>query len=438
MELIPLLIISILLLIVLNGVFSGMEIALVSVPRARLKRYEKEQRPGAATAIELQKDIDGFFAVVQIGVTFIGTLSSAIGGSAAIEIFNPVIKLLGIPADSTAAHIVAVLGVSITISFFSLVIGELVPKSLARRNPGKISLFLAGPFKYFSAILKPGVWLLTGVTRLILRVFGIKGPSTTSGLTTEEFRMMASELVESRQMPIDIHNMIVRVTRLSQIRVEDVMIPRYKIVSVKVESKQDPNLRDRLLRTYRKHHYSSYPIIDRIGENILGVVNIKDLLMYDDTRSVVQLLRPPTFTARGQTLDRVLASMQKNDEQLSVVVDEHGMIDGIITLEDLLEEFVGEAGGVEPPTFTTGDPVPQEEGSIVVDGLITLHELNELHSITLPHSFYYSTLAGFVLDKLGSIPQVGDHLDHEGLRFTVMEMDRNRIKLLKISKLQSE
>jgi CBS domain containing-hemolysin-like protein len=93
---------------------------------------------------------------------------------------------------------------------------------------------------------------------------------------------------------------------------------------------------------------------------------------------------------------------------------------------------------VEPPTFTTGDPVPQEEGSIVVDGLITLHELNELHSITLPHSFYYSTLAGFVLDKLGSIPQVGDHLDHEGLRFTVMEMDRNRIKLLKISKLQSE
>ncbi|HMK37499.1 MAG TPA: transporter associated domain-containing protein, partial [Desulfomonilaceae bacterium] len=262
-------------------------------------------------------------------------------------------------------------------------------------------------------------------------------PSTAGPvLTPDEFRMMASELVETRQIPSSVYDMLVRVTRLSQIRVEDVMIPRHKIVAIKMDSKYDPNLKDKIIKTYRRHPFTNFLIIDRKGENVLGMVNVKDLLLYDNPRDIAQSFRQPTFTARGQSLDRVLATMQHNHVHLSVVVDEHGIIDGIISLEDILEELVGEIEGSMPSSVET-KPIPDTTKGFVVDGLITLHELNELHSIPLPQSLYYSTLAGFVLDKMGKIPSPGDHIDYEGLRIKVLEMDGNRIKELKIAPLRT-
>ncbi len=427
----PILITTIGLLILLNSVFVCVEMALVSVPRARLKRYEKEKLPGARTAIGLQKDIDVFFATVQIGVTFIATLSSAIGGASAVDMFTPLLEKIGISPDSALGHIMAVLLVSVAIAYVSVVVGELAPKSLARRYPGKISLLLAKPFSIIANIFRPIVWFLTKSTRAFLRLFGFKADQKSASFTPEELRMMASELVESRQMTADIYDMLVRVTRLSQIRVEDIMIPRHKIVAIKAESKNDPLLRERLIKAFRKYHYTYYPVVDRRGENVLGVVNIKDLLFYDDTGKVSLLLRLPNFTARGRPLDKVLAEMQRLDEQLSVVVDEHGIIDGIVTMEDVLEELTGEArSGM---AALTGDVKSASSDRILtVDGLITLHELQEQHRIILPHSHYYSTLAGFVLDKLGKIPSPGDYVDYENLRFEILSMDRNRIKELRI------
>jgi putative hemolysin len=431
----PLLITAIVLLIVVNGLFACMEIAMVSVPKARLRRFEKEKRAGAATAIALQKDIDSFFAAVQIGVTFIASLSSAIGGASAVEIFSPVIRKLGIALDSTTAHVISVLGVTVLISYITLVIGELAPKSIARRYPGRISLLFAGPFRAFATWTKPIIWVLTASTRCVLRIIGIVPSAPGPVLTPEEFRFMASELLETRQIPASVYDMLVRATRLTQIRVEDVMIPRHRIVAVKADSKYDPHLRDKIIKTYRKHPFTNFPVIDRKGENVLGMVNIKDLLLHDDARNVPQVLRQPAFTARGQSLDRVLATMQQNNVHLSVVVDEHGIIDGIISLEDILEELIGEIEGAIP-TPDASTPVRSSPKGSVVDGLITLHELNELHSISLPQSLYYSTLAGFVLDKMGKIPVAGDSVEFETWRIEVLEMEGNRIKELRITPLK--
>jgi len=424
------------LLILLNGLFSCLEIALVSVPRARLKRFENEKLPGASTAIFLQRNIDDFFAAVQIGITFIATLSSAIAGAFSGELFAPLIGAIGVSPASPWGKLLALLGVTVTISYLSLVFGELVPKSLARRYPGRISLILARPFRIFSAIARPVVRLLTASTRVVLRLVRIQPSSKGAILTPEEFRMMASELVESRQMPARIYDMVVRVTRLSQIRVEDVMIPRHRIVAVKVDSRQDPNMRNEILKTYRKHPYTNFPVIDQKGENVLGLVNVKDLLLHEETQKVSALLRQATFTARGQSLDRVLATMQKNDSQLSVVVDEHGIIDGIVTLEDVLEELIGEIES-EFPRRLGYSSLPDSERGFAVDGLITLHELRELHSIPLPQSLYYSTLAGFVLDKMGRIPSAGDYVDYDEWRFQVVEMEGNRVKELRIDPLKT-
>src|SRR4030042_710890 len=184
------------------------------------------------------------------------------------------------------------------------------------------------------------------------------------------------------------------------------------------------------------HPYTNFPVIDQKGENVLGLVNVKDLLLHEETQKMSALLRPATFTARGQSLDRVLATMQKNDVQLSVVVDEHGIIDGIITLEDVLEELIGEIESEFPRRLGYAS-LPDSERGFAVDGLITLHELKELHSIALPQSLYYSTLAGFVLDKMGRIPSAGDYVDHDEWRFQVVEMEGNRVKELRIDPLKT-
>lgn len=431
----PVLVATIFFLILLNGLFACMEIALVSVPRARLKRFQKENLPGASTAIALQKDIDRFFATVQVGVTFIGSLTSAIGGASAHELFAPALERMGISPHSTVGHVLPILGVTVTICYISLVVGELVPKSLARRYPGRISLKFAGPFKVFASWMLPAVSLLTVSTRSVLRLMGIKAAQAPT-LTPEELRLMASELVESRQMPTRIYDMLVRVTRFSQVRVEDVMIPRTKIVAVRVDSSQDPGMKEKILSVFQQHPYTYYPVMDKRGENIFGLVNVKDLLLHRDPAPVSAMLRPAFFAVRGQTLDQILAAMQKNDEQMWVVVDEHGTIDGIITLEDVLEELTGEIESGVPARLELGAHAV-ERRMFMVDGLITLHELKEHYSISLPQSLYYSTLAGFMLDKLGKIPSAGEYVDFDNWRFEVVAMERNRIKEVRVVPLKT-
>ncbi len=433
----PILVCVIGLLILVNSLFACIEIALVSVPRSRLKRFQNEKKPGASTAIFLQKNIDDFFATVQIGVTFVGTLSSVIAGAFAGDLFSPLISAAGVAPSSSFGKVLALLGATISISYISLVVGELVPKSLARRYPGRISLILARPFRVFAAIMRPVVRVLTASTRAVLKLIKIGPSSKAAAMTPEELRMMASELVESRQMPARIYDMLVRVTRLSQTRVEDVMIPRHRIAAVKVDSRHDLNIRNKILKTYKKYPYTNLPVIDRKGENVLGLVNVKDLLLHEEAKTASALLRPATFTARGQPLDRVLAAMQQNKVQLSVVVDEHGIVDGIITLEDILEELIGEIESDVPPRLGYAT-LPDYARGLVVDGLMTLHELKELHSIVLPQSLYYSTLAGFVLDKMGRIPSAGDYVDYNDWRFQVVEMEGNRIKALRIDPLKTE
>lgn len=417
-------------LILLNGVFACMEIALVSVSRVRLRRLQQENKPGASAAISLQKNFDDFFATVQIGVTFVATLSSVLGGASASELFGPLLAFAGISSASYTGHILALVAITLCISYVSLVIGELVPKSLARRYPASISTALAGPFRTFSKLMTPAVRILSASTWAVLKAFRIPERRKGYALTTEEFRMLASELLETSQIPMPVHDVLVRVTRLAQTRVEDVMVPRHRMVGIEVDSTDDPKMNEKILATYRKYPFTNFPVTDANLDNVFGIANVKDLLLEEGHRPV-PLLRPATFTPRGATLDSLLEVMLKKNTQMSVVVDEHGTIDGIVTLEDVLEEFVGEIESGVGARRTAPPPV-KVETELVVDGPISLHELKEFHSLALPQSRYYSTLAGFLLAEMGKIPLKGEYVDHGKWRFVVLEMDRNRIKTVKI------
>lgn len=420
------------LLVLINGLFAAMEIALVSVPRARLKRFKKEKRPGASTAISLQKNIDDFFATVQIGVTFVATLSSAIGGAAAVGVFSPIIEAMGISSSSVLGHAVAILFVTVAISYVSLIMGELVPKSVARRHPGEVSLTLAPFFSAFSTWMRPAVKLLTASTRVVLKVLGVSPSQKATVLTPEEFRMMATELVETRQIPVRVFELLVRVTRLAKIRVEDVMIPRHRISYIRINTSVEEDLEQETFKMIGDQPFTNFPVLDGKGENVLGILNLKDFLRNRDRPYTSDLLRPAVFTARGQSLDRVLTMMQKKRTHLSVVVDEHGIIDGIITLRDILEELVGEIDA--PPTFRSRvDPWLGLE----IDGQTTLHELEEFYALSLPRSLHYSTVAGFVMDRLGKMPAAGDRVDYDEWRFEVLDMEGTRVKGIRISPVRN-
>jgi putative hemolysin len=427
----PLLAAIIGVLILINGVFAAMEIALVSVPRARLERFEKEGRRGASTALSIQRNMDRFFAAVQIGVTFVATLSSAIGGAVAVDALSPLTEALGISSSSSLSRAVPILIMTVTISYVSLVVGELVPKSVARRYPGRISLFLSPFFSLFAAVTRPAVRVLTASTMGVLRVLGVPQETKRAPLTTEEFRMMASELVESHQIPMHVYDVLVRVTRLTKIRVEDVMVPRSRMVSIVIRAGLDEDLRREALNVIRSQPFTNYPVFDGDSENVLGILNLKDFIRHQESPNVGRWLRNVYYTVRGQPLSEVLAVMQKKRCHLLMVVDEHGVVDGAITLDDILDELVGEIDtdgsrgyGERLRSYSTL--------GMTVDGQMTLFELEEFHSISLPRSQHYSTLAGFILDRMGKIPEEGDATEYEGRRFEVAVMHGNRVERVRI------
>ena len=430
MSSLPLALTVIVFLILVNGFFACMEIALVTVSKARLRRMEQENKPGAAAALFLQSHIDEFFATVQIGITLVGTLSAAIGGDSAVELFAPMLEYAGVPPYSTGGRVLSVVGITVCIAYVSLVFGELVPKSLARRYPGTISTSLGAFFKAFSKVASPAVTILSASTRGVLKVMRIPESRKAGILTTEEFRVMASELLETGQIPEAVHDIIVQASRLTKTRVEDIMVPRHRIVRVVIEYPDDPNIKEKILETYKKQPFTNYPVTDPRGEQIFGVVNIKDLLL--EERVGARLLRPAAFAARGVTLDRLLPTMQKHQTQMSVVVDEHGTIDGLVTLEDILEEFVGEIESDRAIRASSLLDRAKTRGEPFVDGTISLHELKEFFSIALPQSTDYSTLAGFLLREAGKIPAVGDYVDYRQWRFEVVEMKGNRVKTVRI------
>ena len=418
-------------LIVINGVFAAMEIALVSVPRARLVRLEKEGKRGASTALLIQRNMDGFFAAVQIGVTFVATLSSAIGGAVAVDELSPLTEALGISSSSSLSRAIPILVVTVTISYISLVVGELVPKSVARRYPGTISLSLAPFFSVFSAMTRPAVRVLTASTMGVLRVLGVPRSAKRPPLTTEEFRLMASELVESEQIPLHVYDMLVRVTRLTKIRVEDVMIPRSRMASIVIRSSLDEDLRSEALKVISSQPFTNYPVFDRNAEKILGIFNLKDFMRHQDSPHATRWLRKAYYTVRGQPLSRVLAVMQKKQCHLLIVVDEHGVVDGVITLDDILDELVGEIGA---DAFGRLEERPRlhPEFGMTVDAQMTLFELQEFYSLSLPRSAHYSTLAGFISDRMGKIPDEGDVTEYGGWRFQVSAMEGNRVDRVRI------
>ena len=404
----------VLLFVLIGGYFSGSELALLT-----LRDSQAERLPGrrGARVRKLRDDSSRFLASVQVGVTFAGFFASAYGGSTLSEPLSAVLTRFGVPAAPTVAFV----AVTAFISYLSLVLGELVPKRLALQRAEGFAMFVAPVLDVVSKVTRPVVWLLSVSTNVLVRMLGLDPRAGGDDVTEEELRDMVSthgELgAEERRVLTDVFGAADR-------QLSTVMVPRTEVEFLAAETP----LAEAAREVIDKPH-SRYPVTGSTVDDVVGVVHVRDLftaaLRDQGGRTVGDLARPVPLLPGSKPVLAALTEMRANRTHLAVVVDEYGGTDGIVTMEDILEELVGEIEDEYDPADTHPDATE-------FDGLLHRDELAERTGIVLPEG-PYETLAGFVQTALGRVPVAGDVVEEHGHRFTVVEMDGRRVAQVRIA-----
>ncbi len=416
-------VILILFLLVVNGVLSMAEIAVVSARKTRLKGLADTGDLGAMAALKLSDNPSQFLATVQIGITLVGILAGAFGGA---TLSAPLAVLLrNVPFLAPYADQVAFLFVVLIITYFSLLIGELVPKRLGLTNPERIASLVALPMQAISKLTSPLARFLTFSTELVFHLLHLPEKSDQT-VTEEEVKIMLDEGTATGVFEPNEREMVGRVFRLGDLDINALMTPRPEIAALDIQDTEE-TIRSKL----SQYGHSRYPVVSGDIENVLGIVTTKDLLVQYLARKPIRLnllMRPALFVPEGMPALDLLDKFKIEHAQIAMVIDEYGSIQGVVTMNDLAEAVVGD---VElPDDKQEAEIVQREDGSWLVDGRLPTHEFKEKMDIqTLPdeQDGYYQTLGGFVMAMLGRIPKAGDVFDWDGWRVEVMDMDGRRV-----------
>ena len=424
----------ILVLVLANGFFSGSELAIVSARRSRLEQAARTGGRGARQALTLAENPDRFLATVQIGISLISTFAAAFGGARISAIATT--WLLTIPALAPYAEALALTGVVLLITYLSLVVGELVPKRIALQHAETWAMFAAPPMTLLARVTRPVVALLTLSVGLVLRVLGQHRP-VESPVTEEDILYMAQAGESSGTVEAGEAQLIRRAFRFTDRPVNEMMTPRPDIIAADVQTPLPA-----LIATFSRSGYSRLPIYEGHLDHSLGTLQAKDLLPLPTDAppaAVRALLQPPIFVFERQHADDVLNLLRARGSEVALVVDEHGQIEGLVTLKDLLEELVGgfaaEAGTTDP------EFVARADGSWLVDGRTLYERVREQLDLPAPPAETrgdYITLAGMILSLLGHIPVVGERLTLAPYELEVVDMDHRRIDRVLISRLPAE
>jgi putative hemolysin len=410
-------------LIIMNGVLSMSEIAVLSARKPRLQQWSEDGDKQARQALDLANSPNRFLSTVQIGITFVGVMSGAFGGihvTGALERFLRSVDLLAPHAESLALGVVV-----LSITFLSLVFGELVPKRIALNNPERVASVVAFPMRVLATVASPAVHLLSGSTELILRIFGMR-PSTDPPITEEEIRLLIKQGTVAGVFEEAEQEMVHRVLRLGERRVGVAMTPRSRMEWLDLNEPVE-----RLRRKISKSAYARFPVCQGRLNNLLGVVYVRDLLarvLKGRAFDIRACLRQPLFVHEGMHLLRVLERFKESGTEVALVVDEYGTIEGIVTLNDILEAIIGDIPS--PDEIEEPPVIRREDGSLLVDGMLPVDELKELLQVKrLPgeKAGHYQTLGGFVMTCLKKIPMSGEHFACSGFRFEVVDMDGHRV-----------
>jgi putative hemolysin len=422
-------ILIILLLILINGFFVGAEIAFVSVRRTRLDELAEAGDRRAKRAQKLMRDPGRFLAVIQVAITFLGALASAV---AAVSIVTVVAEpLRGIALIADQADTIALLLVTFIVSVVSIVLGELIPKGFALANPDRIALTVSGPITLFAKIVSPLVAVLVLLTKIISKPFGID-PTRTPELSAAEIRLIVEQGSQQGVLEAEEEQMISAVMSLSDSKLHEVMVPRIDIVAIDQEASFD----DAVTLVLTEGH-SRTPLYKESVDHIVGILYAKDLLRIiaagGPRPRLRDIMRPALFVPESQAVDDLLNELQRRRVHMAIVLDEYGGTAGLVTIEDLLEEIVGEI----QDEFDEEEPmkVIVREGEAILDGRADIDEMGELvdPALELEDDEEYDTVGGFVYHRIGRVPVVGDAVAVDPFKITVIKVIGRRVGKVRVT-----
>jgi putative hemolysin len=425
----------VLLLILVNGFFAAAEVALLSVRNSRLRQMADEGVPGAQSALSLLANPERLLSVTQLGVTLASLGLGWAGEDTLYSIFLTVVHPVVTPVTARLIQGVGFVLSFLIISYLHVVLGEVLPKNLAIEKADRLAVTAAPALLIFHRISAPFVFAIERTARLLTSAIGLH-EERGGGHSPEELRL----IVSSGQLPPLQEEMFHRVLDLDRLSVREIMVPRNDIVSIAAESSLDD-----VLRAMMEHQHSRLPVYDDRPEQIVGVLYYKDLLpVWQERRAAIRagrpsrafrvqrLMRKYTVVPETKPLSQMLEEFKQGRSHMAMVVDEFGTIVGLLTVEDVLEQIVGD---IEDEYDEKIERPLQEVNEIELDGTTRIRDLDTDYGIIIPTEGGFETLAGFLLYRLGSIPRVGETVEYDGRRYTVLEMDRNRIARVRVEKI---
>ena len=411
-------------LTLLEAFFVATEIALVSLRRSRIEQLVEEGQPGARRVRRLVQDLGRSLAVIQLGLTFIGFLASAYAAISLSEGLSRALVSAGV--EEGTAGPVALLIVTVILALFTIVFAELVPKTLALAHPERFALVLAGPLDLLGRVLGPVVALLTGITRAVTRTLG-EDVNAEAQITAEELRLIVVRGGEQGILEAEEEQMINAVIELGDRRIHEVMVPRTAILGLRAEATFDDAI-DLIV----EGGHSRVPVYEDSIDEVIGILYAKDLLPFlktsaDARPNLRAMLRTPVFVPESMSIDDLLREFQRRKVHIAIVLDEYGGVAGLVTIEDLLEEIVGEIQDEydveEPLVERIDDDRARIDGRASVDDMLDVFDLK----LQLEDEDEYDTVGGLVYHRVGGVPQPGDEVQVDGLRLTVETTDGRRV-----------
>ena len=433
------------LLIGLNGFFAAAEVALLTVRGSRLRQLAAEGQSGAQTALNLLANPARLLSVTQVGVTLSSLGLGWAGEETLFRIIQSFFHPDWGPLAGSIIHGASLLVAFLAISYLHVVIGEVVPKNLAIATADRLAVTMAPALLVFYRISIAFVLVIEKSSGAITNMLHIGGPHRSGGHSAEELKLIVTSSRGLGYLPEAQEDMIHRVLDLSEVSVREIMVPRNDIVSVSVEASLD-----QVLHAMIEHQHSRLPVYEAKPEQIVGLLHYKDLLpVWEERREAIRLGRPSrVFRIRRmlrkhlvvpetKPIGQMLAEFQQGRSHMAMVVDEFGTIAGLLTVEDVLEQIVGpiqdeydEIGEAHP-----GAQNGAELGEVELDGATRIRDLETEYGINIPAEAGFETLAGFLLYRLGYIPHAGEHVEYDGRRYTVLEMERNRISRVRVERI---
>ncbi len=423
------------LLILVNAFFAATEIAVISLNDNKVRKMAEEGDKKAAVMLKLAETPNDFLSTIQVCITLSGFLASAFAADRFAPRLSRALLNAGFTLfSSETLGTLCLILITLVLSYFTLVLGELAPKRIAMKNPEKVARFTCGVIVVIQKIFRPVVWLLSKSTNGVLRLFGIDPNAANEQVTEEEIRMMVDIGGESGTIQQDERTMIENIFEFNNTPAESVMVHRMDVVTIQVEETFDE-----ILQTIRDSGLSRFPVYDEDVDDVVGVLNTRDFLLNaqsETPKTLRELLRPAYLVPETVQADALFRDMQKRKVHMAIVVDEYGGMSGIVTMEDLLEEIVGNIYDEFDPAEES-EIVQLEDNLWRCSGTVDLETLAETLGVELPLDEEYDTLGGMVFSCFTTIPEDGStpEVDVNGLHVKVEEISEHRIETALVSKL---